>query len=252
MTKNISVVIPTLNEEELLPLTLESLFKQKLLPLEIIIVDGGSDDKTQQIVKKWMKIFDSEGTLLILEKLSKKGITLSRDYGYRRAKGKYICSCDADTWYPLDYLQSAEKWMKVNENKKYVGVIGNPMSIKNPPWYIVVERVIHSWRIKLEMKLFGGVNFVRAYNIMFSREAYLKSSGMNVFIYAVEDEVGLTRCLRERGKIGYCKQMRPLSSGRRINKGFWRFLFKTIIYDYWGVYWLSKLGVKDLSYKREN
>ena len=51
----ISVVIPTLNEEKYLPFCLESLTKQTFKEFEIIIADGNSTDKTQEIAHKYTK-----------------------------------------------------------------------------------------------------------------------------------------------------------------------------------------------------
>jgi glycosyltransferase involved in cell wall biosynthesis len=45
--KDLSIIIPTLNEEEYLPALLESIFNQEYnYNFEVIIVDGHSDDKT--------------------------------------------------------------------------------------------------------------------------------------------------------------------------------------------------------------
>ena len=48
----ISVIIPTLNEEEYISGILEDLQKQTVRPYEILIIDGGSTDKTQEISRK--------------------------------------------------------------------------------------------------------------------------------------------------------------------------------------------------------
>ena len=46
----VSVIIPTYNEEKVLPFTLSSLLKQ-LSMFEIIVVDGGSTDRTREIAR---------------------------------------------------------------------------------------------------------------------------------------------------------------------------------------------------------
>jgi rSAM/selenodomain-associated transferase 2 len=48
----ISVIIPALNEERALPLTLESLFQQSG-DFEVIVVDGGSHDRTVEVAHRW-------------------------------------------------------------------------------------------------------------------------------------------------------------------------------------------------------
>lgn len=60
---NYIIITPAFNEEEHIERTLKSVIKQTVLPLEWIIVDDGSTDKTVQIVKKythqhkWIKLF---------------------------------------------------------------------------------------------------------------------------------------------------------------------------------------------------
>ena len=51
--KLVSVVMPTYNRAHLLPRAIESALSQTYKNLEIIIVDDGSTDNTEQIVKKY-------------------------------------------------------------------------------------------------------------------------------------------------------------------------------------------------------
>jgi rSAM/selenodomain-associated transferase 2 len=53
MTPTLSVIIPTLNEEQALPATLASLAAQQSHPwqVECVVVDGGSSDQTQQLAR---------------------------------------------------------------------------------------------------------------------------------------------------------------------------------------------------------
>ena len=85
---NISVVIPTFNEEKLLGKCLESLQKQTEKPFEIIVVDNNSTDRTAAIAKKM-------GVKVITEK--QQGISFARNAGFNAAKGDIIARLDADT-----------------------------------------------------------------------------------------------------------------------------------------------------------
>ncbi len=49
----LSIIIPTLNEENYLPLLLESIKKQNFNDYEIIVADAGSTDKTLEIAKNY-------------------------------------------------------------------------------------------------------------------------------------------------------------------------------------------------------
>jgi glycosyltransferase involved in cell wall biosynthesis len=93
----VSVVIPTYNEERDIADCINSLLKQSYKPIEIIIVDDGSKDKTREIVKKFkcVKLIKGEH----------KGPGFSRNKGAKKAKGKILSFVDADMTFDKDYIK---------------------------------------------------------------------------------------------------------------------------------------------------
>ncbi|MEN8142096.1 MAG: TIGR04283 family arsenosugar biosynthesis glycosyltransferase [Thermodesulfobacteriota bacterium] len=87
-TSSISVVIPTLNEENNLLATLQPLMA--IPALEIIIVDGGSRDKTLDIAKK-------SGAIVVH---SKPGRAVQQNLGAEKATGDILLFLHADTRLP--------------------------------------------------------------------------------------------------------------------------------------------------------
>lgn len=94
----VSIVIPTLNEEKYLPILLRSLSNLQL-PLEIIVVDGGSTDRTL-IVAEQSRQFFTHGEQLQIVPLQQKGVSLQRNTGVSRATNDIILFCDADILAP--------------------------------------------------------------------------------------------------------------------------------------------------------
>ncbi len=94
----VSIVIPTLNEEKYLPILLQSLSNLQL-PLEIIVVDGGSTDRTL-VVAEESKQFFTHGESLYIVPLQQKGVSLQRNTGVSRASHDIILFCDADILAP--------------------------------------------------------------------------------------------------------------------------------------------------------
>jgi glycosyltransferase involved in cell wall biosynthesis len=94
---SITVILPTLNEEKGVGKTIDSIntdyFKKNKWNLEIIIVDGDSKDKTQEIAK-------SKGAKIIIEK--RKGYGRAYKTGLKKASGDIIVTGDADATYPFD------------------------------------------------------------------------------------------------------------------------------------------------------
>ena len=95
----ISVILPTINEEKGIGPTLESInkeyFKKKGWQLEIVIVDGDSKDKTQEIAKQ-------KGANVIIEK--RKGYGRAYKTGIPKLNGDIIVTGDADATYPFDKI----------------------------------------------------------------------------------------------------------------------------------------------------
>jgi len=74
-----SIIIPTLNEEKYLPVLLESLRKVSA-PMEIIVVDGSSTDRTVQVVEDYKQFFSGSASLRLLHS-KERSISLQRKHG---------------------------------------------------------------------------------------------------------------------------------------------------------------------------
>jgi len=96
-SRKISIIIPALNEEEGIARTLNCLPKEELkrmeYNLEIILVDGGSKDRTKEVAKEL-------GAKVIVEPKRGYGIPLRTGFAY--ATGDIIVTADADYTYPLE------------------------------------------------------------------------------------------------------------------------------------------------------
>lgn len=100
-TPYFSIIIPTLNEEQALPNLLSDLEHQSYQEFELFIVDGGSSDKTQSIVKDFQKS-NSNTTLLTS---TKQNVSHQRNLGAKKANGRYLIFLDADTRIPHYFLE---------------------------------------------------------------------------------------------------------------------------------------------------
>jgi glycosyltransferase involved in cell wall biosynthesis len=91
---NVSVVIPTYNRAKYLRVALESVISQTCLPAEIIVVDDGSTDNTQEVVRDYIhhiRYFAQTNS----------GPSAARNLGIRESRHAYIAFLDSDdAWMP--------------------------------------------------------------------------------------------------------------------------------------------------------
>ena len=105
----ISIIIPTINEANNLPLLLSDLSSiQK--EGELIIVDCGSEDKTIDIAKIY-------GTKVYISKEKNRGLQL--DIGAKNSKGDWLVFLHADTRLTHDWCRKTNSFLKGNKNSIY-------------------------------------------------------------------------------------------------------------------------------------
>ena len=90
----LSIIIPTYNEEEYLPILLESIKQQKFDDYEIIIADANSTDRTREIAEEYGCIITEGGLPAV-----------GRNNGAKIAKGEYLLFLDSDLKLTDDYLR---------------------------------------------------------------------------------------------------------------------------------------------------
>ncbi len=106
----VSVIIPAYNEKKYIQRCLESIVKQSLKQIEIIIVDDGSTDGTSLICDEYKTRYSKR--IKVIHKIN-EGVGLARNDGIAIAKGEYIGFIDADDWVESDmYLEMYEQAKK--------------------------------------------------------------------------------------------------------------------------------------------
>lgn len=104
----VSVIIPAYNEENGILKTLSSLSQTiTTYPLEIIVVDNNSTDKTKELVLQ-------SGARYIFEE--KQGVKNARNTGLSSAKGQFIINGDADTIYTPYWINSLIEPLQQNKS----------------------------------------------------------------------------------------------------------------------------------------
>lgn len=92
----VSVIVAVYNGERFLGATLESILAQDYAPIEVIVVDDGSEDGSADIARSFERVN--------LLRQANAGPAAARNAGLERAKGEFVAVVDADDVVPLDKL----------------------------------------------------------------------------------------------------------------------------------------------------
>lgn len=135
-----SVVIPTFNRKHVLRNTLLSLKRQSYptAQYQIIIVDDGSTDETEEYVKS----LNIDNLLFI--KNTHGGPAVARNTGWKAADGNLIIFCDSDFIVPYTYI---ENHVIIHEENQYLALSGMGH------WhYILSYNFKNLWKQKRDLK----------------------------------------------------------------------------------------------------
>ena len=194
-----SIIITTKNEAENIGHCLESIKRQNFSSgkVEIIVVDNNSTDKTKQIARRFTKLVFNKGP----ER------SAQRNYGMKKAKGKYLFYLDADMSLSAGLLKAAvEKMEKGNLAGLYIveRVMGEEKLNSTKTQKPEVSRLVHLgggkyWtRVRdFERQFYTGtaVDAVR----MVRADVFAKSGGFDEKLTGPEDW-DFDKRIRQMGK----------------------------------------------------
>ena len=105
----ISIVIPAYNCAAFIKETLDSVCGQTYKNTEVIIVDDGSSDDTEEVILNYVNQTDSD--IRLVKNADKKGAAGARNTGIDEASGEYITFIDADDMWLPDKLEKQLAFM---------------------------------------------------------------------------------------------------------------------------------------------
>ncbi len=212
----LSVIIPALNEQQGLPRCLAPLQPMRRRGVEVIVVDGGSEDDTARIA----------ATLADQVMAAPRGRAAQMNAGAAAAKGKVLLFLHADTLLPeqADSLvtnalaRSGRHWGRFD------------VRIEGRPWMLRMVAMAMNCRSRLSGIATGDqALFVR-------RERFLELGGFPA--QPLMEDIEICKKLRARGQ-PVCLRTKVTTSGRRWEqRGVWR----TILLM-WRLRWAYARGV---------
>lgn len=173
----VSVVIPTHNAGKYLAQAIESALDQTLPPAEVIVVDDGSTDGTQEVVAPYLE-------RICYQRQSRQGVSAARNAGLAAATGEFVAFLDADDFFlpeklagQVELLRSHPGQAISNSGWRVVDAQGSPLRDVEP-WLEAPKLDLLTW---LRWKpVFPGALLLR-------RKALERVGGFDPSLHHAED-----------------------------------------------------------------
>lgn len=211
----LSVIIPALNEQDALPATLARLQAMRTRGTEVIVVDGGSSDRTAALAAR-----DADRVIS-----APRGRAVQSNAGVQAAKGDMLLFLHADTLAPDD----ADQWVR---NGLSQGRVWGRFDVRiiGKPWILRVVALGINCRSRLSGIATGDQG------LFMTRAAYDAVGGFPN--QPLMEDVEISKRLLRLGRPA-CLRQRLATSGRRWEqRGVWRTIFLM-----WRLRWAYARGV---------
>lgn len=147
----VSVIIPVLNGEKYIERCINSVLNQTYNNIEVIVVDNGSSDNTLDIIKR---IVTNEKKVKYFL-LNKRGVSIARNFGIKKAQGDYVMFLDCDDTLDKD---AVNEMLKIAKNNYEIVKCGYKFVKKNKVEFCRLEEK------KCEINDFFWNTFFSSYN----------------------------------------------------------------------------------------
>lgn len=126
----VSVVIPCFNQAPYLKEAVSSVIRQSYQNWEIIIVNDGSTDNSEDIAKECA----ATDSRIVYISQPNQGASTARNTGIKASKGKYILPLDGDDTIETDYLTKAVEYLEAHPECACFYCHANMFGSINQPW----------------------------------------------------------------------------------------------------------------------
>lgn len=173
MNQLVSIILPTYNGAYMIENAIKSVLNQSFSNFELIVVDDGSSDGTQELIFNLQK---QDNRIIYIKNEVNLGIQKTLNIGLKKAKGAYIARIDDDDeWINTDKL--VEQVDFLNQNKDHL-VVGTNAIIYNEK-----KQELARYMLPQEDKLIRGRMLFRNCfihpSILVRKEAIDRAGGYN-------------------------------------------------------------------------
>lgn len=200
----ISVIIPTYNRKDLLLDAVKSILAQEPKNYEIIIVDDGSRDGTQEYVESFIRENSGKvNTPIRFFEKTNGGVAAARNFGIKESRGEYLAFLDADDVWIKGFLPAVTEYFK---SHKSISIVYTDQRIsvdyitekrsrfqKNPP------------KSKFPIPFFIDNSPIQISSVVMKKEVLLDVGGLNENL-RIHEDVELWNRISEKYEFGYIEK----------------------------------------------
>jgi glycosyltransferase involved in cell wall biosynthesis/predicted flap endonuclease-1-like 5' DNA nuclease len=166
----VSVIIPTYNYADKVERAIKSAYNQSYKPVDIIVVDDGSEDNTAEVVDNFILNHPGTETVVRLVQQENQGVAHARNRGIRESNSKYVCCLDADDAIEPQFLEAC---VDALEKDKTLGIAYTGLTYVMPEG----ETGVSNWpgEFDYDRQLAGGNQIPTC--CVFKKEMWLRLGG---------------------------------------------------------------------------
>lgn len=212
----VSIITISYNSEKTIEKTFKSVLSQSHRPLEYVLVDGGSKDRTINLIEKYIPLFKKKDIVVNFKSEKDKGISDAFNKGIERSTGDLIGIINSDDQLTDDVLVKISK----NINKDTDVVCGDCLWIdeKNKLEYIRKSNMQLD-QLKYKMVLMHPTCFVK-------KSAYMKWGNFDTSLKYVMDKDLMARFYKKGVKFQYLPMTIAVMSAGGVSDENSKLVFK--------------------------
>ncbi|GMB10588.1 MAG: glycosyltransferase [Candidatus Improbicoccus devescovinae] len=234
----VSVIVPVYNEEKYIHSCVNSILNQDFIEehkdkIEIIFIDGNSQDKTKSILNNYKRKYSFIQILDNMHKHVQRGLNI----GIHQATGEYIVRLDAHAEYAPDYISMCIQTIKATHAQN----VGGPMVASHKFYFQKIIAAAYNSKFA-----FGGaVNYNKNYEGYvdtvflgcFKRKYLLKLGIYDENMNCNEDDELNFRILLNKNKIYMTPKIKSIYYPRSNLKSLFVQFFR---YGFWKIFIIRK------------
>lgn len=202
-----SIIIPTLNEEKMLPKLLSDIAKQEKRNFEVCVVDGHSEDKTPHIVHS----FEDRISLKFIS-VNKRQVSYQRNQGAAAARGEYLVFFDADIRISRFFSTQLTKALSKN---KYLLSFPRFFSIER---FFQDRSLFNALNMTIEASQMTTKPLLMGFGMVFERNFFNHLGGFDEALFMAEDHDIVSRARKVGVQAKMLKNIAVRVSIRRFKR----------------------------------